>query len=84
MTLPYIDYRSLANHLQTLDVHADNAALLARLRTFAGAERLIAAVQQLPPDAEWLTGLQAISATLHGENRRFDRGMFEEWCCERY
>jgi hypothetical protein len=83
-SLPYIHYHKLANHIGQLPLTADCAALVAHLRAYPGAERLLPAVEALDGTWEWAEGLRAISAQLHAENPRFDRGLFEEWACENY
>ena len=81
---PYIHYRSLAEHLSRLPLDSHKRDVIAHLRTFDGAERLVPAIEALPDDTEPLVCFRAVGEALKAENPRFDVGMFWEWCCEYY
>lgn len=78
-----IDYRALAAHISGISLYATSQDLAVRLMLFPGAIRLAEAVfHGTNYGASWFDGLTVVSAVLHAENPRFDRGLFEEWCVE--
>lgn len=80
-------YRQLSTELSALPIEATCADLVECLKASLACDgtakaKLIAAVADLAPAANWLDGLIVLCAVLGRDNARFMPGLFMEWATE--
>lgn len=82
-----VEYRPLARELASLPLSATCADLASVLESSAACQpeakaRLVAAVRELPPAAEWLRGLFVVCDVLQRDNARFVPALLMDWALE--